>query len=313
MGNKADRRKELMEIISGMLNNGAVDLSQAEMSKRIGVSPAALNQWLQGKYKGSNTAIEEKIERWLESYNAGQEYTSELPPEPEWVETPTARRVFQTLETGQFLKSLVVVYGAAGAGKTKTCELYSETKPNIWLITPTKATASARGLLMLICDELGIHDQGSGNYAVQKAFMKKVANTNGLIIIDEAQQLTLGALDLMRQIQEQADIGMALVGNEPLYTQMTGGFRTPKFAQIFSRITQLTHIEGTQTDDVTALCGALGIIDPEAVEYLSRIGTLSGGLRRVAKTVQLAQLAAAGNGGELNKAVLARAWRKLTN
>ncbi|MDD3276972.1 MAG: hypothetical protein PHP93_07990, partial [Kiritimatiellales bacterium] len=109
------------------------------------------------------------------------------------------------------------------------------------------------------------------------------------------------------------DIGMALVGNEPLYTQMTGGFRTPKFAQIFSRITQLTHIEGTQADDVTALCGALGIVDPEAVEYLSRIGTLPGGLRGVAKTVQLAQLAAAGNGGELNKAVLARAWRKLTN
>jgi DNA transposition AAA+ family ATPase len=313
MGTKAERRTELRENISGMLKNSAVDLSQTEMAKRIGVSAAALNQWLQGKYKGSNESIEDKIERWLESYGAGHEYSRELPPEPEWVETPTARRVFQTLETGQFLRSLVVVYGAAGAGKTKTCELFQQTKPNVWLFTPTKATSSARGLLLLICDQLGIHDPGSGNYAIQKAIMKKVAGTNGLIIIDEAQQLMLGALDLMRQIQEQSDIGLALVGNEPLYTQMTGGFRTPKFAQIFSRITQRTHIEGTLAADVESMCAALGIADSDAVGYLARIGTLPGGLRGVAKTVQLAQLAAAGNGGEINKAALARAWRKLTN
>jgi hypothetical protein len=313
MGTKSERRKELREIISTMLNSSAVDLSQNEMSKRIGISPAALSTWLQGKYKGSDTEIERKIERWLESYNAGEEYTRELPPEPEWIETPTARRIFQTLETGQFLKSLVMAYGAAGAGKTKTCEYYAATRPNVWLFTPTKATASARGLLMLICDKLGISDPGSGNYAIQKAIMRKVAGTNGLIIIDEAQQITLGALDLMRQMQEQAGVGMALVGNEPLYTQMTGGFRGPKFAQLFSRIAQRTHIEGTQSDDVETLAAALGITDRDAVAYLVRIGTLPGGLRGVAKTLQLAQLAAAGSGGELNKAIIARAWRKLTN
>jgi DNA transposition AAA+ family ATPase len=314
MGNKADRQNELRELIGGMLKNSAVDLSQTGMAKRIGVSCAALNQWLQGKYKGSNEAIEEKLERWLESYSAGQEYTSELPPKPGWVETPTARRIFQTLEMGQFLKELVIAYGAPGTGKTMTSEHYAVTKPNVWLVTPTKASASVRGILMLMCDKLGISDPGSGNYIIQKEIMKKISGTNGLLIIDEAQQLTVSALDLLRQIHEQAGgVGLALVGNEPLYNQMTGGFRLQKFAQLFRRIAQRTHIEGTLAEDVAAMCEAIGITDDDAVEYLSRIGTLPGGLGGIATTIQMAQLASAGSGIELNKAVLARAWRKLTN
>ncbi len=310
---KAERRDELRETVGGMLKDSVVGLSQAGMAKQIGTSPAALNQWLQGKYKGRDSAIEEKIERWLASYNAGQEYTRELPPEPGWVETPTARRIFQTLEMGQFLKSLVVVYGAAGAGKTKTCEHYASEHPNVWMVTPTKATASARAVLMLLSDKLNISNPGTGCYAIQKKVMETVRGTAGQIIIDEANQISLGALDLLRQICEQSEISLALVGNEPLYTQMTGGFRAPKFAQIFSRISSLTHIKETLTEDVSALCAAFGISDAAAVGYLAQIGTLPGGLRGVVKTVQMAQLASAESGGALNKTILARAWRKLTN
>lgn len=313
MGTKADGRAHLREQIDAMLNNSAIDLSQNEMAAKIGISATALSQWLKGKYPGSNTELEHKIERWLDTYNAGEEYAAELPPDPEWVETPTAVRVWNAIEMAHRLKSLVVVYGAAGAGKTKTCLHYQTQRSNVWMFTPTKATASARGMMLLLCDKMGIRDPGAGNYAIQKAIMKKLSASGGVVIIDEAQQLTLGALDLLRQIQEQAGVGMVWSGNEPLYTQMTGGFRGPKFAQIFSRIAQRTHIDLTLADDVDPVAAAMGVTDPQALEYLRKIGVLPGGLRGVVKTLQLACMAAAGSGKELNRDLIARAWRKLTN
>ena len=313
MGQKSEERKYLREHIGAMLNNGAVDLSQNEMAAKIGISATALSQWLKGKYPGSNTEIETKLQRWLDTYNAGEEYASELPPDPEWVKTPTAIRVWNAIEMAHRLKSLVVVYGAAGAGKTKTCLHYQSQRSNVWMFTPTKATASARGMMMLMCDKMAIRDPGAGNYAIQKAIMKKLSVSDGVVIIDEAQQLTLGALDLLRQIQEQAGVGMVWSGNEPLYTQMTGGFRGPKFAQIFSRIAQRTHIELTQADDVDLVAEAMGITGKAELDYLRQIGVLPGGLRGVVKTLQLASMAAAGSGKELNRDLIARAWRKLTN
>jgi DNA transposition AAA+ family ATPase len=140
-----------------------------------------------------------------------------------------------------------------------------------------------------------------------------MASSGGVVIIDEAQQLNFGALDLLRQIQEQAGVGMVWSGNEPLYTQMTGGARGPKFAQIFSRIAQRTHIELTQADDVDLVAGAMGVTDKASVDYLRQIGVLPGGLRGVVKTLQLASMAAAGSGKALDRDLIARAWRKLTN
>jgi len=313
MGMKSERRKELREIINGMLDNPVVGLSQNEMAGQMGMNSSILSQWRHGKYTGSNEEAENKIERWLAGYNAGEAYAAELPPDPEWVETPTARRVWNSIEMAHRLKSLVVVYGAAGAGKSKTCEHYRAERSNVWMFTPTKATCSARGMLMLMCDVLGLKDPGSGNYAVQKAILKKLSRSAGVLIIDEAQQLALGALDLLRQIQEQAGVGMVWCGNEPLYTQMTGGFRGPKFAQIFSRIAQRTHIEINEADDVNPVAAAMGVTDAESIKYLREIGVLPGGLRGVVKTLQLARMAAAGAGNELNRALIARAWRKLTN
>ncbi len=311
MGLKKPNSEKLRATISGMLDNPEVGLSQNQMAKQIGISAASLGNWRKGR-KGSYAEIEAKIERWIGSYNAGENFASALPPEPEWVETPTAQRIFQTLETAQFIRGLTMAYGAAGAGKTKTCEQYVATQPNVWMVTPTKLTATARAVMLLLCDSLGITDHGAGGLGIKKSILGKVRGTAGLIIVDEGQQLTIGALDELRQVQEQAGIGLCLVGNEPLYTQMTGGHRQPQFAQLFSRIAMRTHIEGTSGDDVATMCAALGITDKDAVQYLTRIGTLPGGLRGVAKTVQLAQLAAAGSTGKLNKNLIARAWRKLT-
>ncbi len=311
MGN-AEKRKKLRTTINDMLANPAVDLSQNEMAKLIGCSTSALSTWRAGKYKGSNVELEKKIQMWLDSYSAGKKYATDLPADPDWQETPTAQRVWNAIEMAHLLKSLVVVYGAAGSGKTKTCRHYQGQRSNVLMITATKSSSTGRCMMELLCDALKVSDPGCGAYAVEKAVKRKLRGGNYLVIVDEAQQLTIGALEQLRQLQDDLDVGMVWAGNEPLYTQMTGGFRAPKFAQIFSRIAQRTHIEVTTADDVDPVAAAMGVTDADAVKYLREIGILPGGLRGVVKTLQLAGMAAAGSGQPLSKQMIARAWRKLT-
>lgn len=313
MGQKSDRRNELRKIINGMLDNPVVGLSQNQMAEKIGINPGALSAWRNGKYTGSNTEVEIKIERWLDSYNAGKEYGIELPPEPDWVETPTARRVYSSIEMAHLMRCLVVVYGAAGSGKTKTLRHYQSQRSNVYLLTAVKAACSVRGLLQGICDVLDISDSGKGNYELHKKIVKKLSKSAGVFLVDEGQQLTPGALDTLRQIQDESQVGMVWCGNEPLYNQMTGGFRGPKFAQIFSRILQRTHIEANEADDVNPIADAMGIMDAAAIDYLRQIGELPGGLRGVVKTIQRAQIAAHELGCEVNKEIIATAWKTLTN
>lgn len=313
MGQKSERRDELRKIVNSMLDNPIVGLSQNQMADKIGISSSALSQWRRGEYKGSNVEVETKIERFLDSYNAGKEYAIELPPEPDWVETPTARRVYNSIEMAHLMKCLVVVYGAAGSGKTKTLMYYKSQRSNVYLLTAVKAACSVRGLLQEICDVLGLTDSGKGNYDLHKKIVKKLSKSAGVFLVDEGQQLTPGALDTLRQIQDDSKVGMVWCGNEPLYTQMTGGFRGPKFAQIYSRVLQRTHIEANEADDVNPVAAAMGVTDPESIEYLRQIGELPGGLRGVVKTIQRAQIAAAELGNELNKEMIAASWKTLTN
>src|ERR1035437_1267786 len=49
--------------------------------------------------------------------------------------------------------------------------------------------------------------------------------TGGLLVIDEAQHLSVAALDQIRSIHDATDLGIALVGNQQVYARLTGGNR----------------------------------------------------------------------------------------
>lgn len=313
MGQKTNRREELRKIINNMLKNPVVGFSQNQMAEKIGINPGALSAWRNGKYTGSNTEVETKIERWLDSYNAGKEYDIELPPEPDWAETPTGMRIYQSIEMAHRMRSLVVVYGAPGSGKTKTLEYYKSQRSNVYLLTAVKAACSVRGLLLATCDVLGIGSGGHGNYELHTKIVKKLSKSAGVFMIDEGQQLTPGALDTLRQIWDDAKIGMVWCGNEPMYTQLTGGFRAPKFAQIYSRILQKTYIAANEADDVNPVAAAMGVTDAGAISYLRQIGELPGGLRGVVKTIQRAQIASQDPNGVVTEELIRASWKSLAN
>lgn len=289
----------------------AEGLSQTALSQLTGVGKARLSQWLNGVYKGNVAAVEESIRRWLDSRQASADLEGQMPTAPEWVETPSARAVLSALSFAQMAEAVSVVYGGAGVGKTTTLARYQQQAPNVWVVTATPAASAPGPILSRIAQVLGIRATGAV-HVVEANIIERVRETRGLLVIDEAQHLTHRALDAIRSIHDAAGIGLALVGNEIVYSQLTGGSRSVGFAQLFSRVAKRVRLSRAKDADVTSLLEAWGIRDKESRQLCLGIGRRPGALRGLSQTLRLASMFAASSGaGRPSAEHIRDAWQDL--
>ncbi len=264
-------------------------LSQTQVSGLTGVGKARLSQWLNGVYAGNVAAIEADIARWIESRQVAADVIGQLPAAPAWVETPTARQVLSALSFAQMAEAVSVVYGGAGVGKTSAIAQYQRKAPNVWVVTATPAVSAPGSILTRIAQTLGIRTVGAV-HVIEANIIERVRETRGLLVIDEAQHLTNRALDAVRSIHDAAGIGVALVGNEIVYSQLTGGSRSVGFAQLFSRVAKRVRLSRAKDADVLALVDAWRIEDKEARQICLSIGKRPGALRGLSQTLRLAAM-----------------------
>ncbi|MGM1294604.1 AAA family ATPase, partial [Escherichia coli] len=135
--------------------------------------------------------------------------------------------------------------------------------------------------------------------------------TQGLVIIDEADHLGAEVLEELRLLQESARIGLVLMGNHRVYSNMTGGNRTVEFARLFSRIAKRTAINKTKIDDVKAIADAWQITGENERELLQQIAQKPGALRILNHSLRLAAMTAHGKGERVNEDYLRQAFREL--
>ncbi len=149
-----------------------------------------------------------------------------MPSTPGFVSTPTAQRVLGALAYAQMAGDMAVIYGGAGLGKSITCEYYRDSSPNVWIATMSPSTAGVVTALQEICDALSL-DSSGGARAMAKRICRRVKDTRGLLIVDEVQHLSVGALDEIRSIHDATTLGIALVGNDGVFARMAGGRQCP--------------------------------------------------------------------------------------
>lgn len=284
----------LIEVVKSIME--AEGLSQTQISGFTGVGRARLSQWLNGVYAGNTTAIEDDISRWIRSRQESADLDSRMPAAPEWVETPTANAVIGALSFSQIAGAVSAIYGGAGVGKTTALTQYQRRAPNVWVVTASPAVSAPGPILTRVAQALGLRTSGAV-HVVEANIIERVKETRGLLIIDEAQHLTHRALDAIRSIHDAAGIGLALVGNEIVYSQLTGGSsRSVGFAQLFSRVAKRVRLSRPKDGDVTALLDAWGIDDKEARQLCQGIGKRPGALRGLSQTLRLASMFALASG-----------------
>lgn len=287
-------------------------LSQQRVAREIGtgVSAATLSQWLNGNYQGDNAKIEQRVRSWYDTYQERRARAG-LPDAPSYFETTTTERIEAGLRYAQLAQDMVVIYGPAGVSKSATCVQYCGIAPGVFMATMTPATTSVLACLRTIAEALGIRDMPASAAGLQKVIVDKLKASNGLLIVDEAQHLSIQALDQVRSVHDATLIGVALVGNEYVYSRMTGGTRAPYLDRLFSRIGKRVSLRAPSDSDIDALIGAWKITDTSCRAQIREIAKRPGALRSVTKVLRLAASLAAANNRTLTSADLQAASREL--
>jgi len=286
-------------------------LSQAQVAREAGVSSSSLTQLLGGNYAADPRRLALKLGQWLLGLRE-REAQPQMPAAPVWVETPTAGRVLDALGYAQMAEDIAVIYGGAGVGKSTAAREYQRRYPSVWIATMSPATAGVTPALEEVCLALGMRELPGGGARMQREIVARVRGTGGLLIVDEAQHLSVPALDALRAVHDATGIGIALLGNEILYARMTGGTRAAWLDRLFSRIGRRLRLPRASREDVARLAAEYGVTGSGELKRLSAIGGQAGALRGVTKCLRLARLMAAGAAEPLAEAHLIAAWRDLT-
>lgn len=299
--NIADIRGVLRTLVDGKR------FTFAQVARETGLSSGTVSSFMNEKYNGDNERVETALTRWIEKQQAG----AEIPEPPRFIETPTVKQIWTAFRYAHLTECIGVVCGNPGVGKSEAAREYRRGNDNVWLITVTPACSSVLECLTELAYELGMNDSPRRKGPLARALRRRLDGTQGLIIIDEADHLGAETLEELRLLQEATRVGLVLMGNHRVYSNMTGGNRTVEFARLFSRIAKRVAINKTKKADVAAIADAWSITGEKERELLQQIAQKPGALRILSHSLRLAAMTAHGAGETVNEKYILRAFRDL--
>lgn len=279
----------------------------AQIAKEISVSPATLSQIMKGTYAADPSNVIDKLEKWLRMREQRQSTPN---VNPGFVMTETAKQIMADLTYAQITESFAVIFGASGVGKTETAREYQRSNNNVWMITASPSRASLTECLYELAMELGLDQAPRRKGPLSRVIRQRLLNSEGLVIIDESDHLDYPTLEELRILQEETGIGMALLGNNKVYTQLTGGRRNEDFARLFSRIAKKRGIHKAKKSDVKAIAQAWNVMGEEEQALMQQVSERPGALRLLTKTLKLSVMYA--NGKAMDTTLLRKAFAELT-
>lgn len=280
-------------------------VTQAQIAKEIGVSGSTVNQLLNGNYKADPTAMVQKLANWL----TARDQRADAPRDPGFVMTDTAKQIMADMGYALTTQSIVIIHGISGVGKTTALREFQRNNNNVWVITTSPSRATMTECLYELAMELGMENAPRQRGSLARALRRRLLSTKGLIVVDEADHLGRDVLEELRILVEEVEVGMVLVGNSRVYTQLTGGPRSEDFARLFSRIAMKRALTKAKKADVLAFASAWNITGAAELDLLLRISERPGALRLVSKNLKLAVMY---SGGEpLTEQILQHTFNKL--
>lgn len=282
--NVDDQRQWLMD---HKVTNG---LSWSQLEKPIGTNGKTLGLFGNGNYAGNNSGIAEKVFRYRQSLSAQAQLKVEAPEIPPYFETKTSAQILHLL-TWAHRGRMTLFAGGPGTSKTMTAQEYRAQASNVWILTMNPLIRTVPGLAMAAL--YAMDDRSAKlNNMLSNYVLGKFENSQGLLIIDEAQHLSIEQIELIRSWHDKTSVGVALLGNEQVVARMEGGSRKAEFAQLYSRVSLRLIRPVPLKEDIEALADAWQIHDQSVFDYLMRIGRKPGGMRSCTFTLELAKMLA---------------------
>jgi hypothetical protein len=222
------------------------DYSASSVAKAIGVSQAALSLFLKGSYEGNNEKIQQLLEHFIERETEKRKNPKK---ELKFCMTNNAKRIFEVLRMSHLDGEIAVIIGNAGLGKTTALREYCRRNKDVIHIE-SNLSYSTKSVLQELSKKTGGDGLGSINMLI-KEIVEKLKESGRMIIVDEGEHLPTRALDLLRTINDQSGIGIAITGLPRLLNNLKG--RKGEHAYLYSRVGLVLKIDELEDEDVKEL------------------------------------------------------------
>ena len=260
-----DIREELNQLLADR------GITQAQVAKSLNISSSQISQYMAGKYAGNS----EKTEQILTSY-IDREYKVQANrlDALEYYQTYNAKNIEKLCTMTHISKTMGVVIGRAGLGKTTALKHYAEKNAGT-IYVEANMTYTSKNFLRSLGMQFYLGSQPT-LFDFQMEIVERLKHTGRLMIIDQAEYLTEKSLDMIRTIHDNAGVGVVLAGLPLLESNIKG--KAGVNEQIYTRIFSKFVCKKLEMDDAGAL---ITNYFPDAEEFSQKILDASEGKIRV--------------------------------
>lgn len=281
-------------------------MTKKGFAEECDVPEGTFGPWLAGNYAGDNEKPAAKVYRFLTARKEQAEMAASVPSAPTWQETMSAKSIMTVLDHCQVFSDMGVIGTGPGCGKTATIAQFAAVRPRVWVTTMKPSTRGVQNALIAMLKAVGDAEAKGTPQALSERVQKRVG-PGAIIIIDEAQHLSLQAVDELRSIHDCTGVGLVFSGDESVF-ELFDGHGKNGYAQFQSRIGMRHRQSRPFPEDAAILARAHGVTDTASIKMLSDIAQKPGALRGVSKTLQNARRYAAINDVALTPSLIREAY-----
>lgn len=236
----------LKERLSAYIANSG--RTKKAVADAIGISASALTNYLTDKYQAKDlSSIEGKIETFLNKVSDREQLTA--PVDVGFVPIESSGNIFEIADYSRLKRRIGVVVGEAGVGKTTACREYARQHSDTVIIFAHRSMTQ-KSLFKAIAKQIGVDERG-----LTCDIFARVAQHLGdrLLIIDEAEHLSIPMLDELRRLNdpEFGNSGLLLVGL-PRFVELIRS-RQHDYAYLRNRINQSVTVTNMCLEDTSSI------------------------------------------------------------
>jgi len=273
----SDRRK-LQRIYGWLYGDGEVEgRSRVSLSRATGIHMATVSQILNGQYPSPPSR---QLDAMIDAINIINERDRGVAQRIPFVETTVWNACQRVCNRAREHRDFGVLFGYVGTGKTTALKHYVAINPGVLYLRAFGGLS--RSVLMNDLVELTAAQVRSQSYKgkmatanngtnadKKRAVINALRGSERMLVIDEAERMAPLCFDDLRDISDDAEIGIVLAGTEHLEPMVQD--ERGRFGQIASRIGSWPPVIKQITEDdaykiVQAVYGAEREIPPDVLD-----------------------------------------------
>lgn len=262
------------------------------LAREIGCHEDSMSRFLNGNYKYATVPM--LVKEFLEREKQKKEGL---------IETDTLLRVEELCQDCHDFNLLGVVVGNPGSGKTESLKAYAEKHENVKYIQ-----CDVTSTISVLCDIINPGQTGTISHKLQAL---KTCLKGWLLILDEADILSIRTLEAFRAVYDSGGIGLVLAGTPRFQKILTRGHSAKEnLAQLYSRVDFFVNVHNPDDEELLRYVQQEGISDTEAAKLIRKTGK-ENSFRAAAKTIKQAKRIAALNNQKVNADIVKAAQQMI--